>query len=145
MNQTRVLAAVFHARAARGAWAPDMDWSWMADEWDAYLRHIEAVWGTQAGADYVIERAWPSQAKDPGVHAGEVELDGAGVRGIAVNIGARVAAAAGPDEVLVSSTVKDLVAGSGLRFEPPGHHTFKGVADEWELFAAVPRAKEPLV
>ena len=61
----RVLAAVFHASAARGAWAPDMPWSWTPDEWDEYLRHIEAVWGTQAGADYFIERAWPSQARDP--------------------------------------------------------------------------------
>jgi len=80
-----------------------------------------------------------------GVHTGEVELDGADVRGIAVNIGARIAASAGPSEVLVSSTVKDLVAGSGLDFEPRGHHALKGVPDEWELFAAVPRVTEPLV
>ena len=62
-----------------------------------------------------------------------------------VNIGARIAASAGPYEVLVSSTVKDLVAGSGLGFEPRGNHTLKGIPDEWELFAAVPRATEPLV
>jgi class 3 adenylate cyclase len=80
-----------------------------------------------------------------GVHTGEVELDGAGVRGIAVNIGARVAASAGTGEVLVSSTVKDLVAGSGLGFESRGHHALKGIPDEWELFAAVPRVTEPLV
>lgn len=80
-----------------------------------------------------------------GVHTGEVELDGAGVRGIAVNIGARVAASAGTGEVLVSSTVKDLVAGSGLGFESRGHHGLKGIPDEWELFAAVPRVTEPLV
>lgn len=80
-----------------------------------------------------------------GVHTGEVVLDGADVRGIAVNIGARVAAAAGAGEVLVSSTVKDLVAGSGLRFESRGPHVLKGIPDEWELFAAAPRATEPLL
>jgi class 3 adenylate cyclase len=80
-----------------------------------------------------------------GVHTGEVELDGADVRGIAVNIGARIAASAGPQEVLVSSTVKDLVAGSGLGFEPRGQHTLKGISDEWHLFVAVPRATEPLL
>ena len=80
-----------------------------------------------------------------GVHTGEFELDGADVRGIAVNIGARVASSAGPREVLVSSTVKDLVAGSGLGFESRGQHALKGIPDEWELFAAVPRATEPLV
>jgi class 3 adenylate cyclase len=80
-----------------------------------------------------------------GVHTGEVELDGADVRGIAVNIGARVAASAGTGEVLVSSTVKDLVAGSGLGFESRGHHALKGIPDEWELFAAVPWVTEPLV
>jgi class 3 adenylate cyclase len=57
-----------------------------------------------------------------GVPTGEVELDGLAVRGIAVHIGARVAAEAGPGDVLVSSTVKDLVAGSGLVFEARGQH-----------------------
>jgi class 3 adenylate cyclase len=55
--------------------------------------------------------------------------------GIAVHIGARVAAHAEPGEVLVSSTVKDLVAGSGLRFEDRGAHALKGVPGEWHLFA----------
>ena len=54
--------------------------------------------------------------------------------GIAVHIGARVAALAGPDEVLVSSTVRDLVAGSGLQFVDRGLHRLKGVPDEWRLF-----------
>jgi class 3 adenylate cyclase len=57
------------------------------------------------------------------------------VVGIAVHIGARVAAVAGPDEVLVSSTVKDLVAGSGLKFGDRGAHSLKGVPDEWRLFS----------
>lgn len=70
-----------------------------------------------------------------GLHTGECEVMGPKVGGIAVHIGARVAAAAEPNEVLVSSTVRDLVAGSGLRFEERGVHVLKGVPDEWRLFA----------
>jgi class 3 adenylate cyclase len=70
-----------------------------------------------------------------GCHTGEIELMGADVGGIAVHIGARVGALAGPSEVLVSSTVKDLVAGSGLVFEDRGEHTLKGVPDPWHLYA----------
>lgn len=70
-----------------------------------------------------------------GVHTGEVERLGAKVAGIAVHIGARVAAAAGPGEVLVSSTVRDIVAGSGLVFEDRGSRELKGVPGEWRLFA----------
>jgi pimeloyl-ACP methyl ester carboxylesterase len=73
-----------------------------------------------------------------GLHTGEVELLGDKVSGLAVHIGARVAAAAGPGEVLVSSTVKDLVAGSGLRFRDRGVQTLKGVPGEWHLFALEP-------
>jgi class 3 adenylate cyclase len=69
-----------------------------------------------------------------GLHTGECELAGDGVVGIAVHIGARVAALAGPDEVLVSSTVRDLVAGSGLQFVDRGPHRLKGVPDEWRLY-----------
>ena len=69
-----------------------------------------------------------------GLHTGEIELDGEDVRGIAVHIGARVGAKAGPSEVLVSSTVKDLVAGSGLGFDDAGEHEFKGVPDPWHLY-----------
>ena len=71
-----------------------------------------------------------------GVHTGEVELDGSRIEGLAVHIGARVAAEAGPSEVLVSSVVRDLVAGSGIAFEPRGVHVLKGVPGEWPLFAA---------
>jgi hypothetical protein len=66
-----------------------------------------------------------------GVHTGECEVIGEKLGGIAVHIGARVAAVAAADEVLVSSTVKDLVAGSGLRFESRGVHVLKGVPGEW--------------
>jgi class 3 adenylate cyclase len=62
-----------------------------------------------------------------GLHTGEVELDGPDVLGIAVHIGARVASLAGPSEILVSSTVKDLVAGAALEFEDRGEHELKGV------------------
>jgi class 3 adenylate cyclase len=70
-----------------------------------------------------------------GLHTGEIELAGDDVAGIAVAIGARVGALAGPSEILVSSTVKDLVAGSGLALEDRGLHTLKGVPDEWRLYA----------
>jgi len=76
-----------------------------------------------------------------GLHTGEVEIIGEGIGGIAVHIGARVAAKAGSGEILVSSTVRDLVAGSGLVFEDRGSHRFKGVRDEWRLFAAVVGAR----
>jgi pimeloyl-ACP methyl ester carboxylesterase len=71
-----------------------------------------------------------------GVHTGECEIMGEKLGGIAVHIGARVASQAAPDEVLVSSTVKDLVAGSGLSFEGRGAFTLKGVPGKWNLFAA---------
>lgn len=70
-----------------------------------------------------------------GIHAGECELHDGKVAGIAVAVGARVAAAAAASEVLVSSTVKDLVAGSGLEFEERGTHELKGVPGEWRLYA----------
>jgi class 3 adenylate cyclase len=72
-----------------------------------------------------------------GVHTGEVELEGHAVRGIAVHVGARVAALAEPGLVLATSTVKDLVAGSGLIFEDRGKHELKGVPDRWRLYAVV--------
>jgi pimeloyl-ACP methyl ester carboxylesterase len=70
-----------------------------------------------------------------GLHTGECEMLGNDVGGIAVHIGARVAALAGAGEVLVSSTVRDLVAGSGLRFGDRGNRSLKGVPGEWHLFA----------
>jgi class 3 adenylate cyclase len=70
-----------------------------------------------------------------GLHTGEIELIGDDVGGIAVHIGARVGAQAQPGEVLVSSTVKDLVAGSGIGFEDRGEHELKGVPDTWRIWA----------
>lgn len=83
----------------------------------------------QAGALDIDVRA--------GVHAGEVETIGGKPGGLAVHIGARVQARAEPGEILVSSTVKDLVAGSSLRFEDRSLHALKGVPGEWRLLQAV--------
>jgi pimeloyl-ACP methyl ester carboxylesterase/class 3 adenylate cyclase len=71
-----------------------------------------------------------------GIHTGEVEQSTDGVRGVAVHVGARIAALAGADEVLVSRVVRDLVVGSGIRFADRGSHVLKGVPDEWQVYAA---------
>jgi class 3 adenylate cyclase len=71
-----------------------------------------------------------------GLHTGECQLANGKVSGIAVATGARVSAKAAPGEILVSRTVTDLVAGSGIEFETRGAHALKGVPGEWELFAA---------
>jgi class 3 adenylate cyclase len=73
-----------------------------------------------------------------GLHTGEVEVMANDLGGIAVHVGARVMAQAGPGEVLASNTVKDLVAGSGLAFEDQGAHTLRGVEGEWRLFRVQP-------
>jgi class 3 adenylate cyclase len=69
-----------------------------------------------------------------GLHAGEVELRGDDVGGIAVHIGSRVLDAGDPGDIVASSTVKDLVAGSGIGFADRGVHELKGVPDRWRLF-----------
>jgi class 3 adenylate cyclase len=71
-----------------------------------------------------------------GVHIGEAEIVGDGLRGITVHIGSRVASKASESEVLVSSTVRDLVVGSGFRFADRGSHALKGVPGRWQLFSA---------
>jgi class 3 adenylate cyclase len=72
-----------------------------------------------------------------GIHTGECDLVDGKASGLSVSIGARVASKAGPSEVLVSQTVKDLVAGSGLIFEEAGEHELKGVPDRWHLYRVV--------
>lgn len=79
-----------------------------------------------------------------GLHTGECEVIGSKVGGIAVHIGARIAGLASANEVLVSSTVKDLVAGSGLRFDDRGVHALKGVPGEWRLYAVAHEAAASL-
>ena len=93
-----------------------------------------AVRCARAIADSVRELGLEIRA---GVHTGEVELRGDDITGLAVHIGARVASHAGPGEVVVSSTVKDLTAGSGLEFEELGEHALKGVPDRWRLYRVV--------
>ena len=70
-----------------------------------------------------------------GLHTGECELIGEKIGGIAVHVGARVAGIAEPGEVLVSSTVRDLVAGSGIEFSDRGAHHLKGLSEDWRLFS----------
>lgn len=70
-----------------------------------------------------------------GLHTGECVISGEKISGVAVHIGARVASLAPPDTVLVSQTVKDLVAGSGLEFEDFGLHGLKGISDRWHLYS----------
>jgi class 3 adenylate cyclase len=77
-----------------------------------------------------------------GLHTGEVESIDGKVGGIAVNVGARICGRAADSEVLVSQTVKDLVAGSGLAFEDRGIHALKGVPGDWHLHAASPGTAE---
>jgi class 3 adenylate cyclase len=79
-----------------------------------------------------VQRLWLEVRT--GVHTGEVETIAGKVGGIAVMIGARIEAIAEPSEVLVSGTVRDLVAGSGLSFEPRGEYELKGVPDRWRLY-----------
>jgi pimeloyl-ACP methyl ester carboxylesterase len=92
-----------------------------------------AVRCAQALTDAVRELGLEIRA---GVHTGEVELREDGVSGLAVHVGARVAALAQAGEVLVTRTVKDLVAGSGITFTDRGTHELKGVPDEWQLYVA---------
>jgi pimeloyl-ACP methyl ester carboxylesterase/class 3 adenylate cyclase len=79
-----------------------------------------------------------------GLHTGECEVADGNIAGIAVHTGARVAALAGADEVLVSSTVRDLVAGSGIQFSDRGAHALKGIPEEWRLFAVQQQARDIL-
>lgn len=85
-------------------------------------------------------RRWGAEIR-AGIHTGEVERVGDKIRGIAVHIGARVAALAQPGEILVSSTVRDLVAGSRTPFLDRGVATLKGVAGEWRFFAVGPKGR----
>ena len=72
-----------------------------------------------------------------GIHTAEIHVRGDDISGVGVDIAARVAAAAKPGEVWVSRTVTDLVAGTGLRFEPRGEHALEGIDEPWHVFAAL--------
>jgi class 3 adenylate cyclase len=80
-----------------------------------------------------------------GIHAGEVEYDDRTISAITVHTGARITGAAQPGEALVSHTVRDLVAGSGVTFTDRGTHLLNGLPGEWQLFAPdVPKASAPI-
>jgi class 3 adenylate cyclase len=72
-----------------------------------------------------------------GVHTGECEVKGEKLSGIAIHFGAKIAAIADADQIVVSQTVKDLVAGSGIKFKDYGDHSLKGIPDEWHLYIVV--------
>jgi pimeloyl-ACP methyl ester carboxylesterase len=158
----RVLAAVLFTdivgSTKQAAELGDRRWRGLLDQHHAAVRReLERFRGTEidtAGDGFLATFDGPARAVRcagairgavrslgleirAGVHAGEVELVGAGVAGIAVQTGARVAERAEAGEVLVSGTVRDLVAGSGLQFENRGDHELKGVPGEWRLYAVV--------
>jgi len=160
LEPDRVLATVMFTdivgSTQRAAEVGDGRWRELRDNWHAVMRkELTAFRGREvdtAGDSLLATFDGPARAircacsvrervhalglqVRVGLHTGECELIGDGVVGIAVHIGARVAAIAGPDEVLVSSTVRDLVAGSGLQFVDRGTHRLKGVPDDWRLFA----------
>jgi len=156
----RVLATVLFTdivdSTKRAATLGDHRWRDLLETYHAVVRrHVERYRGREvdtAGDGFLATFDGPAraihcacaivQAVRPlgievrtGLHTGECELSGDRLSGIAVHIGARVVALAQPSEVLVSSTVKDLVAGAGIRFEDRGAHALKGVPDHWRLFA----------
>ncbi|HLX37476.1 MAG TPA: adenylate/guanylate cyclase domain-containing protein [Candidatus Binataceae bacterium] len=156
----RVLATVMFSdiveSTRRAAELGDARWRHLLDQWYATVRNeLSAFRGREigtAGDGILATFDGPARAircasairsrvrslglqVRTGLHTGECELVGDNVVGIAVHIGARVASLADPDEVLVSSTVKDLVAGAGLKFGDRGAHTLKGVPDQWRLYA----------
>ncbi|HZS09866.1 MAG TPA: alpha/beta fold hydrolase [Blastocatellia bacterium] len=154
----RVLATVLctHIASLPAEAAHDSQWQQTLDRHYAYVRkEIELFRGRESelGDDGLIATFdGPARAircacainesarrlgipVQSGVHTGECDLLGDKVSGLAVTIGSQVAAEAAPGEVLVSSTVKDLVAGSGIRFTDRNLHELQGVAEEWRLFA----------
>jgi class 3 adenylate cyclase len=156
----RVLATVLFTdivgSTQRAAEMGDRDWRAMLDAHDAVVRSQltrfrgrevstsgDSFLATFDGPQRAIRCAMAIReavqalgiAVRAGLHTGECEIRGDDIGGIAVHIGARVSALAGPNEVLVSSTLRDLVIGSGLEFDDRGTHELKGVPGEWHLFA----------
>jgi DNA-binding NarL/FixJ family response regulator len=156
----RILATVMFsdivASTKRAAQVGDRRWREMLDRHDNLVRELLAAHGGQeintTGDGFLALFDAPTRAircavaiRDQlralgievriGLHSGEVELRGDDVGGIAVHIGARVTASAAAGDVVVSSTVRDLVAGSGMGFLDRGRHALKGVPGRWRLFA----------
>jgi class 3 adenylate cyclase len=156
----RVLATVMFTdivdSTPRAAALGDRAWKELRNRHDGTLRHqIQRFRGREvetAGDSFLVTFDGPGRAVRcaqaileemrslglegrAGIHTGEIELLSSGVAGIAVHIASRVTSLAGPSEVLVSNTVKDLVAGSGIVFEDRGVQTLKGVPDPWRIYA----------
>ena len=156
----RVLATVLFTdivdSTRRAAQMGDRDWHALLDAHDAVVRsHLSRFRGHEvntSGDGFLAMFDGPQRAircamaiRDAvqalgiqvraGLHTGECEVRGDDIGGIAVHIGARVSALAGPNDVLVSSTLRDLVIGSGLEFDDRGAHELKGVPGEWHLLA----------
>jgi pimeloyl-ACP methyl ester carboxylesterase/class 3 adenylate cyclase len=103
---------------------------------DGFLAHFDGPARAVRSATTITERMQPLELKvRAGIHTGELELTENEARGLAVHVGARVAATAGPDEVRVSAAVKDLAVGSGINFVQREKRQLKGLPGEWELFA----------
>lgn len=143
----RVAALVMYGSYARWIRDADTPWAPTAEMHEAIAREIDT-----AGDGFLATFDGPARAVRAacaigasvhrlgldvraGLHTGECEIIGPKLAGIAVHIGARIAALAGPGEVLVSGTVKDLVAGSGLRFSDRGTRELKGVPGPWQLYS----------
>ena len=160
MPDDRVLATVLFTdivdSTRRAAEIGDRDWRALLDAHDAVVRaQLGRFRGREvstSGDSFLATFDGPQRAircamaiRDAvqalgiqvraGLHTGECEVRGDDIGGIAVHIGARVSALAGPNDVLVSSTLRDLVIGSGLEFEDRGDHTLEGVPGEWRLSA----------
>jgi class 3 adenylate cyclase len=159
----RVLATVLFTdivdSTRRAAEMGDRDWHALLDAHDAVVRsQLARFRGREvntSGDGFLVMFDGPQRAircamaiRDAvqalgievraGLHTGECEVRGDDIGGIAVHIGARVSALAGPNDVLVSSTLRDLVIGSGLKFDDRGGHELKGVPGDWHLFAVAP-------
>ena len=104
---------------------------------DGFLTTFDAPARAIRCAAGIVEAVRPLELEvRAGLHTGEIQLVDGDVEGIAVHIASRVAAIANANEVIVSRTVKDLIAGSGITLEDYGTHTLKGVSDDWQLFRA---------
>ncbi len=157
---TRLLAAVLFTdivdSTVRAAEMGDRQWRAVLDEFDVNVGRLlarhDGILVKSTGDGYLARFAAPAQAVRcaeamletarnaglqlrAGLHAGEVELRGDDIGGLAVHIASRVSAMAGPGEVLVTGTVRDLVVGSGIVFDDRGRHNLKGLPDEWHVLA----------
>jgi class 3 adenylate cyclase len=157
---TRLLAAVLFTdivdSTGRAAEAGDRQWRAVLDEFDVNVGRLltrhDGMLVKTTGDGILARFAAPAQAVRcaeamvrtarsfglqlrAGLHAGEVELRGDDIGGLAVHIASRVSAMAGPGEVLVTGTVRDLVVGSGIVFDDRGRHNLKGLPDEWQVLA----------